>query len=114
MMIQAVGTPADFAGNGAQPSIPAPVSGPPQKAAPQAALEQSNAELRKALEELAQRLDSGRTQLNFRVDQQLNQVVISIVDPDSGAVLRQIPGEEVLRMAQNLQEYLGGLVDETA
>ena len=111
MVIQSIGKQVDVPGSGSAPAGVA-VSGAPPGEAPPVPQPHANAELRRALDALAQHLDSRRTQLSFRVDQQLNQVVISIVDPDSGAVLRQIPGEEVLRMAQNLQEYLGGLVDE--
>ena len=114
MMIQAISTAAD-APHGGDPSATAPVlPGKGQAASPPAVPAHANTELRRALDALFQRLDSSRTELNFRVDHALNQVVISIVDPDTGAVLRQIPGEEVLRMAQSLQEYLGGLVDEKA
>jgi flagellar protein FlaG len=62
--------------------------------------------LQAALEAMAARLQPARTNLSFRVDDALNRVVVSIVDADSGAVLRQIPAEEVVRVAQNLQRYL--------
>ena len=112
MTVQAVGAPAEL---GAAVPAASPAS-PPRAStgAGGAAAGSAGRDLRRALDALAGRLDPSRTELSFRVDERAHQVVISIVDPNSGAVLRQIPAEEVLRMAQNLQEWLGALVDEQA
>lgn len=101
-----IGLPADVA-------VPAVRGLPGQGAKTPAPPPEPNQQLRRALDALAERLDHSNTQLSFRVDQDSHTVVISIVDA-SGAVLRQIPGEEVIRMAQKLQDWLGGLVDERA
>ncbi|HZP12044.1 MAG TPA: flagellar protein FlaG [Nevskiaceae bacterium] len=41
--------------------------------------------------------------LRFRVDPDLQEVVVTLVDPDSGNVLRQIPSEDALKLAKALE-----------
>ena len=41
--------------------------------------------------------------LRFRVDPDLHEVVVTMVDPDSGSVLRQIPSEDALKLAKALE-----------
>lgn len=55
-----------------------------------------------------------RTKLSFRIDEDLDRVIVSVVDSESGTVLRQIPADVVLRVAQNLQDFMSGFVDEVA
>lgn len=64
-------------------------------------------------EAVAQLLDSG-VELSYRVDNELNRVVVEVRDRADGTVLRQIPGEEVLRMARRLRDGQGGLLQVTA
>jgi flagellar protein FlaG len=45
--------------------------------------------------------DSGRN-LQFQVDDGTGQVVVRVVDADSGDVIRQIPSEELLRLARSV------------
>lgn len=39
-------------------------------------------------------------------------VVIKIKDPETGEVIRQIPPELAIKLAKNIQELLGVLMDE--
>ncbi len=41
--------------------------------------------------------------LRFRVDPDLHEVVVTMVDPESGSVLRQIPSEDALKLAKALE-----------
>jgi flagellar protein FlaG len=65
--------------------------------------------VRAAVQEL---IDSG-TALSYRVDKELDRVIVEVRDRVSGEVLRQIPGEEVLRMARNLKSGVGALLNAT-
>jgi flagellar protein FlaG len=97
-------TPAGAPGSpAARPSAPGSAAQPAAEAPPPGF---SMERLREALQAVAARLQPASTNLSFRVDDTLDRVVVSIVDADSGAVLRQIPPEEVMRVAQNLQRYL--------
>ena len=47
--------------------------------------------------------------LQFRVDNSTNQTVITVVNPNSGEVIRQIPSEEALRLAAQMKAMAMGL-----
>ncbi|MFY0989095.1 flagellar protein FlaG [Halomonas sp. C05BenzN] len=49
--------------------------------------------------------------VQFELGEFESRVVTRIVDRDSGEVIRQIPAEEVLRIAERLEEVQGRLVD---
>jgi flagellar protein FlaG len=58
-------------------------------------------------------LKSSGRELEFRVDESSGQMVVSVRDAASGDLIRQIPGEAVLRMARFLNENKPSLVDLT-
>jgi len=45
--------------------------------------------------------------LQFKVDDATNEVVVKIVDSESGKVVRQIPSEEMLSFIKHLEEMQG-------
>jgi len=51
-------------------------------------------------------------QAEFKIDRDVNKVVIKIKDPDTGEIIRQIPPEMVVKISKNIQELLGVLMDE--
>ena len=51
-------------------------------------------------------------QLKFGVDRQSNATVIQVVRTDTGAVIRQIPSQELLDLANNLEQLKGLMFDE--
>ncbi len=55
-----------------------------------------------------------QTSLRFRVDDDSNRVVVSIVDQASGDVIQQIPSEVSLRIAQRMAELGSGMINESA
>jgi flagellar protein FlaG len=58
-------------------------------------------------------LKSAGRELEFRVDEGSGQMVVSVRDASSGELIRQIPGEAVLRMARQLKESKPSLVNLT-
>ena len=52
--------------------------------------------------------------VDYKVDHETNEVVIRIVDNESGEVIRQIPGEEFLRFANRISNFNQKYLDETA
>jgi len=42
--------------------------------------------------------------LDFSVDDSTGQVVVKVVDGDSGKLIRQIPSEELLRLSERLED----------
>lgn len=56
-----------------------------------------------AMETLNQALGLAQRDLRFKVDDDSGQVIVQVVEPSSGAVIRQIPSEDVVRMASWLE-----------
>jgi len=74
-----------------------------QEAAPNQDAEASAQELDAARSVLERHFTSDSTRLQFRIDADSEQLVVSLIDSDSGDVLRQIPSEEVLKLARALK-----------
>ncbi len=53
-----------------------------------------------------------RGEAEFRIDKDTKMIVIKIKDPETGEVIRQIPPELAIKLAKNIQELLGVLMDE--
>jgi flagellar protein FlaG len=53
-----------------------------------------------------------RGEAEFKIDKDANMIIIKIKDPDTGEVIRQIPPELAVKLAKNIQELLGVLMDE--
>ena len=53
-------------------------------------------------------------ELKFNRDQETGQTYIKIVDRDSGKVVREIPPEELRKLAEKLDEMVGILFDKKA
>jgi flagellar protein FlaG len=72
----------------------------------------------KALQQLADKLTQtiGMTgqQVQFSVDNDTGKTVLRVTDAESGAVLRQIPGDEALSMARILDRMQGVLIRQKA
>ena len=50
--------------------------------------------------------------LQFTMDEVLHRPIVSVVDKESGKVLRQLPAEEVVRAARNIEYMRGILFDD--
>jgi flagellar protein FlaG len=70
------------------------------------------------IESVTRQIDSFLRSINrslqFRLDESTGRMVVSICDAETGEVIRQVPGEEALRIAQDLERSLSGMLDETA
>jgi len=82
----------------------------PPKATSQTAAESVEASverLQKAAEQLNELMQNGQRRLNFSVDQNSDQVIVRVVDKVSQEVIRQIPGPEAIKIAENLDQMMG-------
>lgn len=92
-----------------------PVSHPPDRTPTEPApIETTPIGLKQALDELAQRAAEAGAELSFRIDDDLGRVIVSVVDPSDGTVLRQMPSEEALRIARALERYQQHLIEMRA
>lgn len=79
--------------------------------------EQSNSQklpLDKALDEINEQMKAWSTQLQFEVDPDVHQVVVSVVDAKSGDVIRTIPSEAVLKIAKMIVNMQGNGIKTSA
>lgn len=56
------------------------------------------------VDRLREQVQNLQRDLSFSVDDSSGEVVVRVVDGESGKVVRQIPSEELLRLAERLDE----------
>jgi flagellar protein FlaG len=66
-------------------------------------------QLQQALETINRKLESS-TALAFSVDQGTGQTVVRVTDKDTGEVIRQIPSDAALAIAESIGEFQKGLL----
>lgn len=66
--------------------------------------EVSREQVEDAVATIQEFVQSVRRSINFAVDDGSGRVVVKVTDAGSGDVIRQIPSEEALRLAENLSE----------
>ncbi|WP_313105646.1 flagellar protein FlaG [Stutzerimonas nitrititolerans] len=66
------------------------------------------------VERIRTQMQTLQRDLNFSVDDSTGQVVVQVLDGDSGKVVRQIPSEDILRLAERLDEMRSLLFEATA
>lgn len=52
--------------------------------------------------------------VRFEIDSETDQVVVKVVDRTSGELIRQMPSEEVLRIAKLMGKFAGVLMTQAA
>ncbi|MBA2849262.1 flagellar protein FlaG [Thermosulfuriphilus ammonigenes] len=67
--------------------------------------------LAESIEEYLQHLDF---KIEFSVHEDTDQIIVKVVDPKSGKVIRQIPPEELLKIQEKLHELTGLLFEKKA
>jgi flagellar protein FlaG len=72
--------------------------------------EQQN--LERALEDLNNQMKQNGRNLNFKMDETLNRPIVTVVNSQTGEVVRQIPNEVVVRVAHHLDNLKGMLLNE--
>lgn len=67
---------------------------------------------REELEEPIERINSALRPrgLEFDVSDESSRIIARVIDRETGDVIRQIPGEEVLAVARRIEEMQGGLI----
>ena len=60
--------------------------------------------LKMAVQEIGKFVQSVKRNLEFSIDEPSGKVVVKVIASDSGEVIRQIPNEEVLKLANSLND----------
>jgi flagellar protein FlaG len=68
----------------------------------------------KAAEQLQSFVQSMGRNLNFSVDSTTGYHVVRVTNPDTGEIIRQLPSEELLRIAQSFAQINSALVNQKA
>ena len=96
------------------PSFPQPTTAAEVPHADKQAAEPSPDEVKHAARQLETFMHSMNRYLQFRVDQDRGRTVVTVKERTTGETIRQIPSEEVMRLAHNLGGTTqAALVDET-
>ena len=74
--------------------------------------EAARKDLQKAMERLNEQAAKNNYNLNFSVDKASQKIVVKVRDSSSGEIIRQIPDETVLHLAQHLEDLKGLLHDK--
>jgi len=69
--------------------------------------------IQEAIDRLNQQLKANGRDLSFQMDEEINRPIITVRNIETGEVVRQIPSEEIIRMAHTLEEGKGLMFNET-
>ena len=58
--------------------------------------------------------EQANVSVRYRVDENTDDLVITLINRDTEEVLRQVPPDQILRMRQRLEEVMGLIFDSTA
>lgn len=72
------------------------------------------ADLEKAVTDMREFVQSTQRSLDFSIDDSTHRVVVKVINTDNGEVIRQIPSETALKLAQNLSSASNLLFDDKA
>jgi flagellar protein FlaG len=82
------------------------------KAATVKELNQNYADFKRAVVEINKALEKIPTTLAFQVDENSKRFVVNVADISTGELIRQIPGDAVLRIARQLESLKGIIFDD--
>lgn len=67
-------------------------------------------QLKRAAEAINKALRQSNRNLEFRLDEQTNRVVVKLTDTETGELIRQIPSDEMLAISRAIGEFQQGLL----
>jgi len=75
--------------------------------APKMDLQQMQRQLQEAVVELNKQMGHAGRSLGFAMDQSVGVNIITVTNKDTGEMVRQIPGEDILRVAHSIESLKG-------
>ncbi len=82
----------------------------PDKAAPAPTPQQ----VAQAVQQIQSYLNDSQRQLQFQVDADSGRTIVRVVNPETKELIRQIPGEEMLKLARAIGNSGGGIISDLA
>lgn len=89
-----------------------PVQRPKVEAVAPSATEPKREELEQAVTDIREFVQASQRQLDFSIDDSTGRVVVKVIATESGDVIRQIPSETALKLAQSLSQASSLLFDD--
>ena len=96
----------------AVPAVPAVPKAPAIQVEPLVDPKQMRENLQEAIEKLNDQVERNGRGLNFSVDDRLNRPIITVRSTATGEVVRTIPNEVVIKVAHNIEDIKGLLMDQ--
>jgi flagellar protein FlaG len=78
----------------------------------EATAQESREALRAALKDLNHEMAQSKKGLHFSMDERLGRSIITVENANTGKVIRQIPDPAALKVAHNIEQLKGVLLDE--
>lgn len=93
-------------------AVPAVPKAPAIQVEPLVDPKQMRENLQEAIEKLNDQVERNGRGLNFSVDDRLNRPIITVRSTATGEVVRTIPNEVVIKVAHNIEDIKGLLMDQ--
>ncbi|NPA54851.1 MAG: flagellar biosynthesis protein FlaG [Epsilonproteobacteria bacterium] len=69
-------------------------------------------ELQKTVEELNKEMSPLNTDIKFKFDDKVDELVVNVIDKNTDKVIRKIPSDEALKLMEKMRELVGALFDK--
>ena len=99
---------------GAPPKVTADQSSSKAQEVAATGKEPERADLEKAVTDIREFVQAAQRSLDFSIDDSTHRVVVKVINTDNGEVIRQIPSETALKLAQSLSSASHVLFDDKA
>lgn len=97
-----------------QPSIPAPsASTTPKPASPHSG-DDDHGKLQSAADSINQRMQQDGREIQFQIDRSTGFTVVQVRHQQTGEIIRQMPPEALIRLADDISQWTGKLMDVSA
>ncbi|MHC8399849.1 flagellar protein FlaG [Pseudomonas sp. MDT1-17] len=99
---------------GVTPTVIAQQEQPKAEAVAQSGSEPKRDDLEKAVTDIREFVQAAQRKLDFSIDDSTGRVVVKVIATETGDVIRQIPSETALKLAQSLTDASSLLFDAKA
>jgi flagellar protein FlaG len=72
----------------------------------------SKKQVESAVEKLNDFVEPLRTNLKFQLHEELNEYYVTVVNPNTNEVIKEIPSKKILDMYAAMADYMGFLIDK--
>lgn len=111
--IQSVGSSPAAPATSAAPVVKAKAPAPEPVKALRVDPQQLQRQLQEAVAELNKQMEHTGVSLGFSIDESIGRSIVKVVNKDTGELVRQIPSEDVVRVAHSIESLKGILYNKS-